>query len=254
MKIVVCIKRAAALGDDVELRPDGRDVDPDYLDFALNEADSYAVEEALRLRDELGGEVVVATFGDEEAQEALVGCLVMGADRAVRVWSQSVTSTDPISVARALTDVARREEPDLVLCGVQSADFAHGATGTALAAFLDLPSAVVAKKLEVDALTGRAVVHCELEGGLVDVVDIALPALVTIQTGINEPRYGTIREKMRARRAAIELVEPADDVEPAARVREMSVHENKGKRAQMLGGSQAEIAERLVELIAEVKS
>ena len=131
MKIVVCVKQVAVLGDEVEFTGDAYDVDPDYLDFALNEWDSYATEEALRIREELGGEgdeVVVVSVGDAQVEDAMRRCLAMGADRGIRVdYSRSA---DPITVARLLAPVAQRESPDLIFCGVQSSDGVQAATGT----------------------------------------------------------------------------------------------------------------------------
>jgi electron transfer flavoprotein beta subunit len=192
MKIVVCVKQVGALGDEVEFTEDEREVDPDYLDYALNEWDSYATEEALRLREAaVDGEVVVVTVGDEEAEEAMRRALAMGADRGVRVWSDALAGADPITVAQALAEVVREQSPDLVLTGVQSSDAVQAATGTALAELLGLPRVAVVTKIELGS--GTATVHRELEGGIVDVVEVDMPAVLTIQTGINEPRYATLR-------------------------------------------------------------
>jgi electron transfer flavoprotein beta subunit len=246
MKIMVCIKRVAVLGDDVEFVDDARDVDPDYLDFALNEWDSYAVEEALRLREAHGGEVVVVSVGDDEAEAELRRCLAMGADRAVRVWSDDLEGVhDPISIARALS--AAIDAPDLVLCGAQSADGVQGATGGALAGLLDLPVVAVVTKVDIDGATAR--VQRELEGGTVDVVDVSLPAVLTIQTGINDPRYVTLRTIQEARTREVELIEPADAGTPAYRVREMRVPEK--NHATSLGDDPADVAKRILELVRE---
>lgn len=249
MKIVVCVKQVATLGDEVEFVDDGRDVDPDFLEFALNEWDAYATEEALRLREATGdGEVVVVSVGDEEVEDALRRALAMGADRAVRVEPAGLELGDPISTARALAPVVEREEPDLVLCGVQSSDAVQGATGAALAGLLDLPRVAVAKKVELR--DGAAVVHRELEGGLIDVTEVDLPALLTIQTGINEPRYATLRAIKQAEQKEIEVVEHGDLGEPAARIRRMFVPP-KGEGAEMLDGSAEEIARRIKEIVEE---
>src|SRR5919204_6389645 len=121
MKVVVCVKQVATLGDEVEFTDGERDVDPDFLDYALNEWDTYATEEALRLREAAGdGEVVVLSVGPEDVEDALRRCLAMGADRGTRVDLEE--RLDPIQVARALAEVVRGESPDLVFCGVQSAD------------------------------------------------------------------------------------------------------------------------------------
>lgn len=249
MKIVVCVKRVAILGDDVEFTADHRDVDRDYLDFALNEWDAFATEEALRLREELGGEVVAVTVGDEDAEDALHRCLAMGADRAVRIWDDGLGSLDPILVARALAVAVADEQPGLVLCGAQSADAVQGATGVALAALLDLPAVAVVKKIEAAADGRSVVVHRELEGGLVEVLDVILPALLTIQTGINEPRYVTLRAMQQAKQSTVPVVEPGDLGEGAYRVRRMYTPER--ARAQMLAGRAPEIAAQIAELVRE---
>src|SRR5205823_8877937 len=129
LKLVVAVKQTKVLGAELELTADGLDVDPDYLDRALNEWDACATEEAIRIRERLGdGEVVVVTVGDPEAEAALRRCLAMGADRAIRI---DTTPLDPVSTARALAGVVRDEQPDLVLTGVQSADSVQGSTGVA---------------------------------------------------------------------------------------------------------------------------
>src|SRR5919202_3400872 len=181
MKVVVCVKQVATLGDEVEFTDDERDVDPDYLDFALNEWDTYATEEALRLRDATGeGEVVVVSLGDEDAEDAMRRCLAMGADRGIRIDAEE--ALDPIQVAHALAEVVREESPDLVFCGVQSADAVQAATGAALAELLGLPRVAVVTKIELG--DGTATVNRELEGGLIDVTEVDTPAVMTIQTGI----------------------------------------------------------------------
>jgi electron transfer flavoprotein beta subunit len=249
MKVVVCVKQVGALGDEVEFTDDERDVDPDYLDYALNEWDSYATEEALRLRDAAGdGEVVAVTVGDEDAEDAMRRALAMGADRGIRVWSEDLAGADPITIARVLANVVRDESPDLVLCGVQSSDAVQAATGAALAEVLGLPRVAVVTKLELG--NGSATVHRELEGGLVDVVEVDTPAVMTIQTGINEPRYATLRAIKQAEQKEIEVREPADLAPPAARVRRM-FHPPKGEGAEILDGDAATIAGRIKEIVEE---
>jgi electron transfer flavoprotein beta subunit len=144
--------------------------------------------------------------------------------------------------------VVRAESPDLVLCGVQSSDAVQAATGAALAELLDLPRVAVVTKLELG--DGSAIVHRELEGGLVDVVEVDTPAVLTIQTGINEPRYATLRAIKQAEQKEIEVREPGELGPPAARVRRMYVPP-KGEGAEMLDGDAASIAARIKELIGE---
>ncbi len=246
MRVVVCVKQVSQLGDEVEFTGDGRDVDPDYLDSALNEWDGFAAEEALQLRERLGGEVVVVTCGGEESEKALRRTLAMGADRAIRVEG---AGRDPLSVGRALAEVVRAESPDLVLCGVQSSDSVQAATGTVLAELCDLPRVAVVTKVDHDHGARKAVVDRELEGGLVDRVEVDTPAVLTIQTGINQPRYANLRAIKQAEQVEID-VRTAPGGAEAYRVRRMFVPP-KGEGAQLLKGSPAEIAGQLLELVRE---
>jgi electron transfer flavoprotein beta subunit len=212
----------------------------------LNEWDACAVEEAIQIRERLGeGEVVVVTVGDEEAEGALRRCLAMGADRAVRVDAEP---RDPISTARALAEVVAAESPDLVLTGVQSADSVQGSTGVALAELLGLPRVAVVTKIEWSG-SGPATVDRELEGGLVDVVEVDTPALLTIQTGINQPRYANLRAIKQAEQQEIALV-TADVGEPAYRVRRMFTPP-RGAGAELLEGNAAQVAQQIAELLKE---
>jgi electron transfer flavoprotein beta subunit len=249
MKVVVCVKQVAALGDEVEFTDDERDVDPDFLDYALNEWDTYATEEALRLTEASGGEVVVVSVGPEDVEDCMRRCLAMGADRGIRVESDE--KLDPIQVARALVEVVQGESPDLVFTGVQSADAVQAATGTALAELLDLPRVAVVTKIELG--DGKATVSRELEGGLVDIVEVDTPALLTIQTGINEPRYATLRAIKQAEEKEIDVRQPGDLGEPAYRVRKMFVPP-KGEGAEMLNGSAADVAQRIKEIVEDKKT
>ena len=247
MKVVVCVKQIAQLGDEIEFTDDERDVDPDYLDYALNEWDTYATEEALRLRESAGeGEVVVVSVGSEDSEEAMRRCLAMGADRGIRIDTEE--RLDPVRVARALAEVVRAESPDLVFTGVQSADSVQAATGTALAELLDLPRVAVVTKIELG--DGKATVNRELEGGLVDVIEVDTPALLTIQTGINEPRYATLRAIKQAEEKEVDVRQPGDLGEPAYGVRKMFVPP-KGEGAEMLDGSASDVAQRIKEIVEE---
>lgn len=173
----------------------------------------------------------------------------MGADRGIRIDTDE--TLDPIQVARALAAVIRSESPDLVFTGVQSADAVQAATGTALAELLDLPRVAVVTKIEL--ADGKAAVNRELEGGLVDVTEVDTPAVLTIQTGINEPRYATLRAIKQAEQKEIEVREPGDVGEPAYRVRKMFLPP-KGEGAEMLNGSPADVAQRIKEIVEECKA
>jgi electron transfer flavoprotein beta subunit len=206
MKIVVPIKRVATLDDEIELRDDKRGIDPDSADWSLNEWDSFSLEAAAQLREQSGsGEVVVVTVGGPESDETLRGALARGADRAVRVWDEVLEDADPLAVALALARVVAAEGPELVLCGVQSSDAAHGATGVALAGHLGWARVSVVRAFELEPDSESIVAERELDGGSAERVRVRLPALLTIQTGLNEPRYANLRAIKQA--AAIPIVE-----------------------------------------------
>lgn len=244
MRIIVCVKQVASLGYDIEFRDDEKDVDQDFVDYEINEWDTYGVEEALRAREVAGdGEVVVIAAGEARCEEVLQRCMAMGADRAVRVWSDELNDGDPVRVARALAAAIEPEDPQLVLCGAQSSDAAHGATGAALAGLLGLPCVAVVTKVEWDFGQRRAVVERELEGGLIDVVELDLPAVITIQSGANEPRYVSMRAMLAARQQPIPVVIPRHVGEPVYEVRRMFVPHQ--KRAEMLSGQPARVAEQI---------
>ena len=258
MKIVVPVKQVAALDDEFELL-DGGGVDPDFIEWELNEWDTFSLEAALQIGEAVGEtEVVAVTVGDEEADEGLLSCLAKGADRAVRVWDDALKGADALAVARTLAAAVERESADLVLCGVQSSDAVNGATGVALAAHLGLAHVAVVKRIDYDAGAGTATVERELEGGLVEVLRVSTPALLTVQTGINEPRYATLRAIKQARDKPLEVAAlgdvglDEDTVASAAgsRVRRLSHHE-KGDGAEMLDGSAAELAARIADIVKE---
>jgi electron transfer flavoprotein beta subunit len=249
MKIAVCVKQVAAIADEVEFDPDERDVDRDFVDRALNEWDTYALEEALRIRDERAGEVLVLTVGDAESEEMLRRCAAMGADRVVRVSSAAPPGPDPIAVARALGSVLGDERPDLVLCGAQSSDAVQGATASALAGLLGLPVVAVVRRIELRGDGTSAVVDCELERGVVDVTEVDLPAVLSVQTGINEPRYVTLRAIHEAAARGLPVVETADDGPAGYRVRRMFLPER--RQAAIISGSPADIARRILEIVEE---
>jgi electron transfer flavoprotein beta subunit len=257
MKAIVPVKQVAALDDEFELLPDGSGVDPDSIEWDLNEWDAFSLEAAVQLKEAAGeGEVVAITVGDEQAEEGLLSALAKGADHAIRVWDERLDGADPLAVARVLAAAIAPESPDLVLCGVQSSDAVNSATGIALAGYLGLPHVAVVKRIELDGAT--ATVERELEGGLVELVRIGLPALLTVQTGINEPRYATLRAIKQAREKPLELrsladvgLDPAQVAAAAGAHRRRLAHPERGAGAQMLDGSTAEVAARIASIIRE---
>jgi electron transfer flavoprotein beta subunit len=260
MKILVAVKQVAALEEDFEIAADGKDVDPDFLVRDLNEWDDYSLEEAMKIKEAATEpvEVVAVCVGSEEADESLRKCLAKGADRAVRVWDESVAGSDSIAIARILAAVAMREKPDMLFAGVQSSDHAFAATGIATAAFLRWPHAAVVSQLEYQPGAKTAVLRRELEGGVLHEMQIQCPSVLTIQLGINTPRYASLRSIKQAAAKPIEVLTIADlGLAPEAvgvsgslsRIRRMYIPD-KG-RAQMIEGSVEEQAARLAQIIKE---
>jgi electron transfer flavoprotein beta subunit len=262
MKILVTVKQVAALDEDFTIREDGRDVDADFLIRDLNEWDDFSLEEAVKIKEAATEpvEVVAVSVGPEEVDESLRKCLAKGADRALRVWEAAIEGSDPIAIARVLAAVARRESPDMLFAGVQSSDHAFASTGIATAAFLDWPHAAVVSSLELAPGAKSAVLRRELEGGLLQELEIQCPAVLTIQLGINTPRYASLRSIKQAAAKPIELWSLADvglraddvgEAGSASRVRRVYVPD-KG-RAQLIEGDAAEQARRLAEIIREFR-
>jgi len=217
MQILVTVKEVGQLGDEVVFE-DG-DVAESALEYDLNEWDEYAVEAAVQLSETFDDvEVVTATIGPERSEETIRMALAKGADRAVRIWDDALAEDglagDGLLDTRVRTEllskVVEREDPDLVLTGVQSGDAAFASTGVALAEQIDAAWAAVVNELEVDPEAGTASVHRELEGGLEERTDVPLPAVLTIQTGINEPRYASLRGIRQAQSKELDVVSLED--------------------------------------------
>ena len=262
MKILVAVKQVVALDEDFEIRADGKDVDEDFFLYDLNEWDDFSLEEAMKIKEasDTEVEVVVVSVGPDRVDESLRKCLAKGADRAIRVWDDAIEGSDAIAVGRILAAVAKKEAPDMVFAGVQSSDQAHSSTGISTAAYLDWPHAAVVADLQYKPGSKTAVIRRELEGGMLQEVEINCPAVLTIQLGINKPRYASLRGIKQAAAKPIEEVSLADIGLAAAdvgsdssmsRVRRMYVPA-KG-RAQMIEGTVAEQAARIIEIIKEHK-
>jgi electron transfer flavoprotein beta subunit len=258
MKILITVAEVADVEDDFEI--DGLAIDEQYLDYDLNEWDDYAIEAGVQIQ-EAGEdiEVVSATIGPERSEETIRMALAKGVDRAIRVWDDSLEDAEYLGIetkADILAAVVEEEQPDLILSGVQSGDDAFGATGVNLANEIDFEWAAVVNNLEYEAGTESASVHRELEGGIEELTDIELPAVLTIQTGINEPRYASLRGIRQAQSKEIapksldELGLDATVTESSISLTEMYEPETESDATLFEGGSEEE-AGQLADLLRD---
>lgn len=250
-RILVPVKHVGKLGDEFSFAEDGRSILPEFFEYQLNEWDDTALEQALRTVEALGsGEVVVVTIGPAEAEDTLRKALAKGAHRAVRVWDDALTHADPIVIARMLAGVAAQEQPDLIIAGAQSSDLSNGATGPATARMLGLPCAALIVGTEWDG--GQIItVMRELEGGLQHKVRLPVPALITMQTGANAPRYATMRMVKQAKDKPLAIVEAGAEAAGYAAASTSRMAVPPATRAQMLEGSPAQVAEAIVKIVRE---
>lgn len=250
-RIMVAIKHAAKLGDDIQFTDDHRDVRAQYLDFTFNEWDDCALEEAILAVERAGkGEVVAVTIGPEDADATLLKALAKGASRAIRVWHDDLAGADPLVIARILAGVAAREEPDLILTGAQSSDHGNGATGTALARILGLPHAAVVIAMEWDGASALKITR-EVEGGTRHSFTMASPAVIAVQTGINVPRYATMRMVKQAKQKPLAVVDGAGAQDGSGGFAVTRMYKPQFEKAQMLSGGATDIAKFIMSVIRE---
>jgi electron transfer flavoprotein beta subunit len=243
MHIAVCIKQVPTREWQPRLDDSRRAVRDEDASFEMNEPDAYALEEALRLREQYGGEVIVCTAGPPRSAQVLREALARGADRGIHVEDQRLAAADAFVVALVLADALREEHLDLVLTGLQSDDQGAAQTGVILADRLGLPHATIV--MDVQVASSQVRVKRELEGGWFQWTEMPLPALLTIQSGINQLRYATLKGIMAAKKKEIRKVTPS--AIPASRVRIVSLDvPRKVKQTQFVDGSPAEAAAELV--------
>jgi len=257
LNILVCMKQIPNPDLQFQVAADGKDVKRDTLTYRVNGPDEYALEESVRLKEKHGGRVVAITAGPKRTEQMLREAMAKGADAATRIAFDDSAAVDVFQVARILAAAIAKKPFDLVLTGVQSDDYAHSSTGPLLAGFLNVPHASVAAKVEVQ--DGRLKVWREIEGGDQEVVSLATPALLTIQLGINVPRYAPLPAIMKATRQPIEELKPADLGQPSwdafrgpyeLTVRRVSPPAAKG-HAQMVAGKVADQAKAVAQLLRE---
>jgi electron transfer flavoprotein beta subunit len=244
MKIVVAIKQVPERDAQIHVASDGRWIDEDDLAYTINEPDAYALEEALQLKEKNGGEVVVVCAGPERVTTTLREALAKGADRAIHIEADDLGERDTLGVAQMLAEAVKGEAPDLILTGLQSDDLGLGQTGVVLAELLGMPHATIIMQVEV--VDGGLKVKRELEDGWFQHVEMPLPALLTIQSGGNKLRYATLMGIKKAKTKETATLRAAAAGAKAVSLERVYLPE-KQKQTEMLTGTPAEVATKLVE-------
>lgn len=251
MNIVVCLKQVPKKDSILRIGPDKKWIDERDISYEMSEADAYALEEALRQKEKHGGEVIVICLGPERVRQSIKEALAKGADRAIHLHDAAFDSaTDAMAIARALAGALKNEKYDLIFTGLQSDDYGFAQVGLVLAEMLGLASATIVMEVQPEESSVR--VKRELESGWFQWVRVPMPALLTIQSGINQLRYATLKGIMAAKKKEIREVKSADlglsadDLKPAQIIERVYLPE-KTKQTEMIEGKPAEVAAKLVE-------
>lgn len=247
MKIVVAIKQVPVRDSQLRVDASQRWIQEDDLSFEINEPDAYALEEALQLKEKHGGEVVALCAGPERAAQTIREALAKGADRAIHIQDENLKQLDTLGIATLLAGAVKAEKPDLILTGLQSDDLGYGQTGVVLAELLGLPHSTIIMQVEVQ--DGSIKVKRELENGWFQHIEMPLPAVLTIQSGINKLRYATLMGIKKAKTKEIRRVTVGDiGAAPAATATLERVYvPQKSKQTQLFEGDAKKAAAQLVE-------
>lgn len=252
MDLIVCVKRVAQTAEaEVKVDATGKDIVKDRLTFDMNEADTYALEAAILLKEKFGGTITAISLGVADAEDTLRIALAKGADSAVRVKAEDFGELDGFGTAALLKEVIKDIKFDAIFTGCMATDDSYYQVGPVLAEMLGVPHATLVSK--VDIADGKAEVNRELEGGLIERLQMTLPAVFAVQTGINEPRYASLIAIRRAAGKEIRVVGKSDI---ALEARTNSTLEGLfvppvGKRAEILTGNTDEVAARTAGIIKE---
>jgi electron transfer flavoprotein beta subunit len=245
VNIIVCIKQVPA--KDAPLSIAGNWIRESDIGFEMNEPDSYALEEALRLKEKHGGEVIALSMGPERVKQTIKEALAKGADRGIHIADDKFAQLDPLGSAKSLAAAINQQKHDLVLTGLQSDDHGFGQTGVLLAGILDVPHATIIMAIEVDGQKMK--LKRELEAGWFQHIECPLPAVLSIQSGINKVRYATLKGIMAAKKKEITTIARESlgvSAEPTQRVEKIYVP-TKTKKTEFLTGTPKEVAGKLVE-------
>ena len=247
MKIIVAIKQVPVRDSQLRIDANGRWIQEEDLSYEINEPDAYALEEALQLKEKHGGEVVALCLGPARAKQTITEALAKGADRAIHIEQEGMTSLDTLGTARLLSEALKNEKPDLILTGLQSDDLGYGQTGVVMAELLGLPHSTII--MQVEKLDGAIQVKRELENGWFQHIEIPLPAVLTIQSGISKLRYATLMGIKKAKTKEVKRITPGDlgGVPQVTSTLERVYVPQKSKQTQLLEGDAKKVAAQLVE-------
>ena len=247
MKIIVSIKEVPLRDSQLRIAADERWIEDGDLGYEMNEPDAYALEEALQLKEKHGGEVIALCAGPPGAARTIREALAKGADRALHIEDENISFWGTLGLAQLLAKAVAPEKPDLILTGLQSDDLGYGQTGVVLAEILGLPHATIIMAAEV--LDGKIRVKRELESGWFQNIEMPLPAVLTIQSGINKLRYATLMGIKKAKSKEMKQLVAADlgvSASPAATIERVYLP-RKTKQTQLIEGSAREAAAKLIE-------
>src|SRR5437870_3209628 len=239
MKILVLMKQVANRDAILRINKNSTWIEEADLSFDVNESDGYALEEALRIKEKVGGEVVVCSMGPQRAKSVIKDALARGADRAIHVVGDNVSHLSPFAAAGVLAEAVRDEQADLIMTGLQSDDYGYGQTGVIMAELLGLPHATIV--IDLDAAADKLRVKRELESGWYQWYEMPLPALLTIQSGISQIRYATLKGIMAAKKKEIKELPPSAEIvgRPSHQRIEKIYLPQKMKQTQLLGNGDA---------------
>ena len=239
MKIIVLMKQVANKDAVLRIGPDEKWINETDVAQQTNESDGYALEEALRVREKLGGEVVVCSMGPQRAKSVIKDALARGADRAIHVVGDNLTHLSPYAAASVLAAAIRDEQPNLIMTGLQSDDYGYAQTGVIMAELLGMPHATIV--IELDASGDQLRVKRELESGWYQWYSMPTPALLTIQSGISQIRYATLKGIMAAKKKEIKEVSAAAEIvdRPSHQQLKKVYLPQKTKQTQLLGNGDA---------------
>jgi electron transfer flavoprotein beta subunit len=253
MKIIVLMKQVANKDAVLRIGKDEKWIEESDIAHQTNESDGYALEEALRLKEAKGeGEVVVCTLGASGAKAVIKDALARGADRAIHIIVEEANKLSPFQIAKTIADAIKDENADLVFTGLQSDDASYGQTGVILAELLDIPHATIVIDIDRSNLEGSLRLKRELESGWYQWFNYQLPALLTIQSGISQIRYASLKGIMAAKKKEIRDVAPQISDSGSAQKIERVYLPLKSKQTQMLGGGDAKAG--AVELVGKLKT